>query len=317
MKKNDTLIRNYSGTFLYSKGDYEKNIFKYLNQSIEIDKNSSKFADILYDIKKRQVTASLINVLMNPNVVLLVGSGGLSMPRTFKVFTANDIRNDRSVKKVFIDVTEIFEVDAASYSCKKPDILVAYLVSAMNQLIYYSETSRIINNSAIGMSSTAAFVDMFNYVLGYLKVSSYGVVKEKLTYLIAIYYQVNLLSKSSDSESVKGLARKISKISNRDAEIVEMMYDDSDLEDINTIIKKIKELAKSAQLNTELFVDKWMYLFGSGTHFGCELYVPFATMLTDCYCGVYLNNQKAIEKAAGNNMLDFCHALFKVGSDSL
>ena len=304
-----------SDTYLYTKGDYGRNIVKFLINSTEVNKTSEDFNDIIYEVKKRQTSASILNTLMNDKVVLLIAPSGGALPRAFKVFTATDIRyGDRKDKKVYIDVTEIMSYNVNGYVCNNISILITYLMSAMNHIIYYNEPRRILNNSSIVISATEAFVDMFNYVLGYLKVSNYGLWKDRLTYLVAMYCQVNLLSKNG-SDSARAMAKKISKLSQRDCDIMEMLYTEDDFATIDTFINKIKSTIKAEHLTTEVFVDKWMYLFGSGTYFGCELYVAFATMLIDCYNGVFINNSKSIEKVAGNNMIEFVNALLKVGSD--
>lgn len=316
---NNSLIKNYSSTYLYGKGEYERNLFSYLIKSKEIDKESDYFMDIIYDVKRNQQTASLVNVLMRNDVVLLYNHNGNPTPRSFKVFTSADVRSGDTKKslKTFIDVTDIFIFDNGIYTCKKIDYLVSYLVSAMNQIIYFNKPERILNNSSIIVYSTEAFVEMINYVLGFLKVNSfYGMNKDKILYVSALYFQMNLLSKDA-TDSVKNLAKKVSKISIRDAELADILWKEEDMENIDTFIKALARITKSELLTTELFIDKWISLFGPSTTFAMELYIAFSTMLTDCYCGSYINNLKTIEKVAGNSVLDFTNALFKVGSGSI
>lgn len=311
-----TTAKNYSSTYLYNKGEYERHIVKYLIGSKEIDKEADYFKDIIYEVKKRQQTSQLVNVLMSNRVVLLhnLQSG---TARSFRVFTAGDIRNgDKKTLKTYIDVTDIFIEDAPGvYHCDKIDNLVAYLISAMNQVIYYKRPDKIVNNSSIISSGTGAFVSLINYVFGYLKVSGFfGPSKEKILYLAGIYFQTNLLSKDM-TDSVKNYARKASKISMKDAEIVDILWKEEDMENIDAFIKMIARITKSKELTTEVFIDKWIYLFGTSTTFATELYIAFATMMSDCYCASFINNYKTIEKATGNDMLDFTNALFKVGSE--
>ena len=56
-------------------------------------------------------------------------------------------------------------------------------------------------------------------------------------------------------------------------------------------------------------------LLGSGTQFGTEVYTAFSSMITNAYCGVYINNQKTIEKITGRNMVDYVNTLLRIGGD--
>lgn len=311
------IAKNYSSTYLYSKGEYERNLISFLIKSGVVDKTSESFQDIVYEVKKRQETTSLVNVLLRNDVVLVYNPGNAA-PRTFKVFTASDIKNgNKNIKKIYIDVTDIFDIEGHNYKCKKVDVLIAHLISAMNQIIYYKAPERIVNNSNILNHGTEAFVDMFNYVLGFLRVNSYyGIGRDRILYLIALYYQICIMGKDP-TDSVKNLARKVSKISAKDAEVVDILWKDEDMQNINTFITALSRITKSEELTTELFIDKWIYLFGVSTVFAPELYTAFATALTDCYSGTYINNLKTIEKVCGNSMLDFTNALFKIGSESI
>ena len=65
------------------------------------------------------------------------------------------------------------------------------------------------------------------------------------------------------------------------------------------------------------FIDKWLFLYGSGTQFATEIYTAFANLLINAYVGAYLNNQKQIEKIAGRSMVEYCNVLFRVGGEVL
>ena len=48
-----------------------------------------------------------------------------------------------------------------------------------------------------------------------------------------------------------------------------------------------------------------MYLYGINTVFALEYYPALSAMLTDAYCGAYINNQKTIEKVVGNTLVTY------------
>ena len=76
-----------------------------------------------------------------------------------------------------------------------------------------------------------------------------------------------------------------------------------------------KVLRIEGQLNLYNFIEKWAFVYGSGTQYGTELYTSFASILTNAYVGSYINNQKTIEKVLGRTLVDFTNALFKVGGN--
>ena len=53
------------------------------------------------------------------------------------------------------------------------------------------------------------------------------------------------------------------------------------------------------------FVEKWIFLYKTGTQFALELFPAFATMMTNAFHGAYINNQKTIEKVVGNTLVSY------------
>ena len=46
-------------------------------------------------------------------------------------------------------------------------------------------------------------------------------------------------------------------------------------------------------------------------------FTDFANMLTNCYVGAYLNNQKMIEKVTGQSMVEFVKTILSIDSESI
>lgn len=306
--------KNYGETFLYGKVDYERKLINFLTSSDEIDKKSDRFQDIAFDVKRRQVTTSLYNVLMSDSVVLLANAKPL--PKSFKVFVAKDIRSSDKKDKVFIDVSEIIKTKNGLYHCTNVDVLIAYLVSAMNCRIYYADPRRILTNNNLLESGTEIFVDLFTFVLDHLNLSGLSVSKTKCEYLAAMYFQCGILAKEMNDTTINR-AVKISKISDRDLKVINLLVEEIDFLNIDRFIKKISTIMNIEKFTTDVFIEKWIYLYGPSTHFACEIYPAFATMIINAYCGVYLNNQKTIEKRIGNNLTKFVNAIFVIGADAI
>ena len=67
------------------------------------------------------------------------------------------------------------------------------------------------------------------------------------------------------------------------------------------------------------FVEKWIFLYKTGTQFALELFPAFATMMTNAFHGAYINNQKTIEKVTNNgkDMVAFSRTILQIGSEML
>lgn len=311
----DVKVKNFGDSYLYVKGNFEKNIIKFMMSAEIIDKHNQSFEDIKYEVKRRQVTSSLLKVLMSDNIVLI--KNNTELPRAFKTFAAKDIISGDNKTKVFIDCTNIIQSNNGTYNInsRAVDILVSYLLSAMHTYIYWVQPNRLLNNTTLVDTGTQAFADMFTYVIDYLRVGGVDNVRERTKYMSALYYQCGLLCKDL-TDSVRNRAKKISGINQREADIVETLMDSNAFLNIDTMIKSLaKVLRIDGQLNLDNFIEKWGFVFGSGTQYGTELYTSFASIITNAYVGSYINNQKTIEKVLGRTLVEFTNAVFKVGSE--
>lgn len=311
------LAKSYASTYLYNlnNAQYEKNLIDFIMHGQVIDKKSEAFQDIRYDIKRRQVSSTLLKVLDSDKVVLMTYNKPL--PKAFKTFVAKDIRGDKKLK-VFIDCDVVNLVNGV-YKCNNIDILIAYLVSAMNQVIYYADPKRLVTREEIIKNGSIAFSSLFTNIIDYLyKISGVSSMRDKIIYLSSLYYQVNILGKEL-TPSVKTIAKKNSGLSDREAEVLFLIVDDMQnvFLNINTFINFLSDKFQMPKLNLDVFLEKWVYLYGVGTQFALEMYPAFATMMTNVYVGCYLNNQKTIEKLTGRNMVEFANGILKVGSESV
>lgn len=316
---NKEVAKNFGSTFLYYKGDYGKTIMSYIVAAHRVDKTDETFDDIRYTIKKEQVTSELSTVLESNNVVLMISDQ--PMPRSFKVVVYPDIKEDKNKLKVFIDVTDIIRLTEANhyeFNRSACDILVSYLLSAMNALIYNVQPNRIIGNSTISNKGTECFAKLMAYVIDYLRIGGVDHIRETVLYLSSIYYQSCLLGKEiNDSVLVK--AKSISKITDIEvARIKILTASEPDMfKNIDTFTKGLAKALKTTSLTTDILVAKWIFLFGSGTQFGLELYTSFADMILFTYVGSRLNNQTTIEKILKTTLVEFTRGVFKVGADAL
>lgn len=310
-------VKNFSDTYVYNKTDIEKKLFEYMMTCEYVDRSNPSYKDLEYDIKRRQITTSLIKILSSNGVKLCIGNTAL--PRAFKVMVAKDIRGDKSLK-VFIDVTDIISLKDGNYVYRSQDlsILMAYLLTAMNSKIYYTDISKVNNRNAMVTAGAECFANMVFHIIDYLRLAS-GIskAKEKILYYCSMYYQISLLQKEP-TDSVKSLARKIAGFTDNEAQITDIFIEDikDPYLNLETFIASLNAILQTSRLTMEVFVEKWMFLYGTGTQYALELYPSFAAMIIHAYVGDYQNNQKTIEKVVGGTgMVDFVNSLFKLGSE--
>lgn len=316
------MAKTYAGTYLYTQySEYEKQIFSFMMSGEEIDKGTSDFDDIKYEVKKRQVSNSLVKVLESKEVILLRGEKPL--PKAFKVFCAKDIKGPKKDKmKVFIDCSNIIEVDKESgrYVCRRNniDIFISYLVSAMHTFIYYADEDRFTSNSKIMQVGAQAFASIFTHVIDYsCKISNMATVKNKCMYLAALYYIANILGKDHTTEGARRVAMKISGLSDRDAGIVDIQIKAESMMNIKYFVETVASVLRLNKITLDIVVERWMSIYGTGTVFALEIFPAFASMITDAYVGAYINNQKTIEKIAGTSMTEFTKVILSIGAESV
>ena len=240
------------------------------------------------------------------------------MSRAFKVLAAKDIKEDGSTK-VFIDVSGLITFVNNEYTIKNTnvEIFISYLACALNTIIYHTDPKIIINNSQLMLTSTEAFAKLCTNIIDYMRIGSVDNIRPKMMYISSLYYQIGMLL-NNNSDSVQQKAMKISKLSQREADIIQTIVVEDDYKNIDTFVKAIAKLLKvDSLLKVENFIDKWILLYGSGTQFACEIYTAFANLLINAYVGAYVNNQKQIEKISGRSMVEYCNILFRIGGDLL
>lgn len=312
--------KNYSSSYLYNKGNFEKSIVKFIMSADIVDKNDRSFEDIRYDVKRRQVTSSLMKVLNSDKIILLKAkTNEQALSRSFKVFAATDIRTGDKQTKVFIDCTAIIVDKDGSYSIadKNMDIFISYLLNAMVTLIYWVQPQRLLNNSAIVENGSQAFADLCSHVIDYMRIGSVENIRERTKYLASLYFQKGIMCRDL-TDSAYQRAKKISGLSNREADVVNYLMGDEDkiFKDVNTFIESLSKVLKiENKLNLDNFIERWAWLFGSGTEYSTEMFTAFSSLLTNAYVGAYINNQKTIEKVCGRTLVEYTNAIFKIGSE--
>ena len=299
------MAKNYNNTFIYTKFPYEENIFRFLVNANRIDKDTDKFEDIKYEFKKRQIDSCLLKVLMSKNVILCV-SDTTPLNTQFRVICARDPKfKSNTDYKIFIDCTGLIIMDKdGNYKCRNIDILISHIVNAMTTMIYHKAENQVLSTQLIS-DTMEAFCNLFTHIIDYLaKISVIPSSKSKCQFLSCMYFTENIIQKEFNN-NYQHIAGRITNLSEREQEMIMAQCDEKDFESIKSFVEKLADLIKVPALKVDNMIDKWMYLYGSNTVFAIEYYPALSAMLTDAYCGAYINNQKTIEKVVGNTLVSY------------
>lgn len=313
---NSQPYKSYPNTYVGQKiaqggQSIEKPLIDYIMKADRINKNHESFRQIQNDIKTRQTSAILYRVLMMPDVMLCMDSKEL--PASFKVFRAADVRAADKKPKIFIDLTGIVKMNNGSLICSKIDTLITYLTGALVQLLYYDGSKQLTNNAAITRPATVCFMKLFTGVIDELRVIGYAENQLKIKYATAVYFLYSVVGKPL--ENAKNMAANILSINPREAKAFDYFYSDEALDNVNTFVTNLCENFKLKDFGTDIMLDRWIFKYGKGTMYGLELYPSFLTMITNAYCGAYVNNQKTIEKYCGKDMVTISTSIIRMGAD--
>lgn len=299
------MAKTYNDTYIYTKFPYEENIFRFLINADRIDKDSPKFEDIKYEFKKRQINSCLLKVLTSKNVILCMYDA-LPLNTQFRVMCSRDPKfKSNTDYKVFIDCSGLITLDKdGNYKCRNIDTLISHVINAMVTMIYHKAENQIISTQLV-KSTMECFANLFTHIVDYLaKISVIPSTKTKCKYLSCMYFVENILQKEFN-ENFQHMANSICNLSEREQELVINQCEDKDFSTIKIFVDKLADIIKTPSLKVDNIVDKWMYLYGSNTVFALEYYPALSALLTDAYCGAYINNQKTIEKVVGNTLVTY------------
>lgn len=324
---NNVTMKTYKDSYLYnnkvSKAADNSDVKSTNNALIEfiktchrIEVNEDSFRGVLDDIKFQNSGSLLYAIAIDPRVKICIAN--TELPRAFKVLDAYDIKNNKQ-PTVFIDATGIIEYKNGRYFCRKIDTLCAYLFDAMIYLIYRYSPSRFSANAAVLASATECYVSMFSYIIDYMRIIGYSVNKNKINFLAGMFFLVNMVG--LDLNAAKNIAAKVADVNPRDLNAYSLYFDDVNMfTNIASFIQTISNLFNLKGFTLEVFVSKWIYLFGTGTHYATELFTSFLVLMCNACSGSYIVNQRTVQKCCGKNnsspMIKLYLAIKKAGVDT-
>ena len=319
MSLKDKPTKTVDKCFIYTenKENFNKNIAECLLHSSVIDTSSKKFDDLRYEIKRRQISKFVCEIIDNPRVKLIICKK--AMPRMLKVLTAKDIKKltgNANNYITYVDVTGIIEEDSGKFVCDRIDILIALLFAASNNMLWYTNAFKLKGDfSTIKKSAMMCYARLFTNVINYLaKINNVPGQKNKCLYTSALFF-LNNLYEESNFEVNSNICKTETEISDRERELINMYFKMDSLNSLDKFVDTLKDILHLKNLDVSSVVRIWVKLYTPGTIFGLEYFPAFSQMLTDAYTGCYLNNQATIEKVCGNNLAVFCNKVIDLGGN--
>ena len=216
--------------------------------------------------------------------------------------------------KVFIDCTGLFKLGADGiFVCKEIDKLCAYLIMALVNLLYFDHNTNLIDNSTITKSSTSCFVKLFTAVLDNLRVTNFSENRIKIAYIVGVYYGFSFIGKPLDS--ARAYAANAIGINSKDAGGYDYWYTLEDLANIDTFITFLAKTFKLGDLNSSIYLVRYIQMYGKGTIFGLELLPSFLSVITNADSGTFINQQKTILKLCGKDIVTATNEIIKLGNE--
>lgn len=292
-----------SSCYLYSKmTGYTKVMANAILNAKRIDKDTTEFAeDVGLELKRSKAPIYLLKILNSKNTHLLLPED--PMPKPIRVFAAKDIKDSKKMN-AFIDCSSVItEANNNRYKVN-PSILIAYLLSAKHNMMYYGIPGAFSTKSQLVILETRAYAKLFTHVIDYLgNISVIPENREKMLYLASKFFLYNHL-KLTDDDKVNEVAMKVADITESQQNIFNIATEGKDVKTLPGFVDTVKTIFKMDKLTLSLVIEKWMFLYGAATVLGLEFLPSFLTMITDAYSGVYLNNQKSIEKMLAKDLVE-------------
>lgn len=292
-----------SKCYLYSKmNGYTKLMADAILHAKRIDRNTTEFAeDVGLEIKRSKAPVYLLKIMTSKNTHLIQPENPL--PKPIRVFAAKDLKGSKKIN-AFIDISNIISEANNNRYKVNTSILIAYLLSAKHNMMYYGIPGAFSNKSQLVLLETRAFAKLFTHVIDYLgNISIIAENREKMMYLSAEYFLYNHL-KLTDEDRVHEIAMRVADINESQQNIFNIVSEGKDLKTLPGFVDTIKEIFKMNKLTLSVVIEKWMFLYGAATVLSLEFLPSFLTMITDAYSGVYLNNQKSIEKILAKDLVE-------------
>jgi hypothetical protein len=300
---SDLKVKPITGCFLYTKLDgYTEKMSNAILKAERIDRNSEIFSeDVALELKRSKAPSYTMKILTSKNTHLIWPTDPL--PRGIRVFAAKDIKRDKNIC-VFIDCNGVItKRDNGRYKVKT-DLLAANLISAKNNMVYYKAPDMLIKKGSDLVLMAKCFGKLFAHLIDYIgNISVIPEQKDKCRYLAAKYF-LSTVAGLDNEDKINSIAAKAAELTDSQERIFGLATSSVNVSSLPAFIDDLKNVFKLDKLSLTLVIEKWMYTYGTSTVLALEFLPSFLTMITDAYCGVYLNMQKTIEKVLGKDLVE-------------
>ena len=232
-----------SQCYLYSKmNGYTKVMANAILNAKRIDRNTTEFAeDVGLEIKRSKAPVYLLKILTSKNTHLIQPENPL--PKPIRVFAAKDLKGNKKIN-AFIDISNIIAETNNNRYKVNTSVLIAYLLSAKHNMMYYGIPGAFSSKSQLVLLETRAFAKLFTHVIDYLgNISIIAENREKMMYLSAEYFLYNHL-KLTDEDRIHEIAMRVADINESQQNIFNIVSEGKDLKTLPGFVDAVKEIFK-------------------------------------------------------------------------
>lgn len=300
-------VKKLSECYIYSSRmtGYREIMLSAIKDAERMTKNTQEFVDdVLNEVKRTRFPQYSVKILSSKNTVLLKPKEGL--PKIVKVFVAKDPK-DRNKVKAFIDCTNVINQNDNTHRYNiKTDTLLAYIASAKTNMVYFNIDGAFTKNSTYMLEGARIYAKLFTHVIDYIaNITVIPGNRDKMMYYAAKFFLINVMQLKPTDTRVNDIAAKAAGLKDTETRVFDIVTEDDDFSTLPLFIDLIKVTFKLPSLDLMVILEKWMFLYGSGTVLGIEFLPAFITIITDAYLKTYLNNQNTIEKVIGKDLVAF------------
>lgn len=322
---NSIPAKKYSDLYLYNKVEgMERALVDFILSAEEIDKADESFVNnVVAALRINTIRYPYLEkVLLSPNTRLLRRPSN-PMVASFKVFVAKDKKSFSNNQVVYIDVTGIINRDEDKYYIGTRDvpILTSLLINAMTCMGYNAVPSEYVNNYDLRQNMMAAFSNLVNGIITYLRYGAVPKVREKVSYISNLYFLFNICQINpavSNNMRMYDVAAKTAGLTNAELNAINYILSSSEgwYNNAAGFINVIATVIGASQLTIDVFVEKWALQYRSGTQYALEYYPALAAMMTNTFIGANIVNQTTINRNVGDNLVNVVSSkILSIGRD--
>lgn len=262
-------------------------------------------------IQRRMNFAMKNKVLEDYNIgdIVIVYPEIAKLPKLMPVFIAKVGGKARAV----LNIKHYSTKDKAGNINVDTRTLFALMQSATILLDFYNEWNKYSNSVTICRLSTQIYVKLFNKILDKLYGVNLDIIKsDKINYIIAKFFLINIMGKT-DNDTTRNIAYSVCKTATKAIiEGVDSSFPTEYFKDFNYFIEGLSKIDGLQKLNTRVFWEQWMLLYGESTIYSTEFYPSLTESIFSAMLSARINKEHVFESLIPSEILNLYNEIARL-----